>query len=188
MKARRQWSSMLVFACAGCAGCDWGTTSRDDFERQYPCARTTVFDPSTLGRALAALERQIGGDDSLRVRTVDLRRDEVRVQAPDPRNAHHMNGYWWDDGELHEPVPMPTLLVQWSDADFFSVRELPRDVRPFVKTGFAAANVEDGHVTGLNIQRGHDGNLVLRVSSEGPRGSASVDVGLAGNVVDVHRH
>jgi hypothetical protein len=152
------------------AACGVGTTSPDEFHRDYPYAETLVLEPRALAAGLSAIEHDVGGGHEIRAIGLSAHADFLELSVQDPRRPTHIDSYRWQDGYLRGPSPVRNPGDV--SAQLFTLAEVPPDLYTYAAKAIDAsrAKVEDGYVSAVSVERANRG-LVVRINVQGPRDS-----------------
>jgi hypothetical protein len=189
---RRSGALVLVLAAVMLAGCTTtGSTSTDSGDTV-----DLLHDRGAAREAVDAITKAVGADPA-HVSEVDLYGEYLIAEAQDPTNEEHIDSFTWRDGEVEPATPVHlsgpqeevtaslflTSAVRWQD--------IPTIVRRAERAAETATpiRVEEARASYVYVQRSTssdlDGRVTIRISIEGPRRSASVELTATGEILTV---
>jgi hypothetical protein len=169
-----QRRAMLFAVVALLAGCRIGTSSPDEFDREYPVARLTSLSPAGMAESLAALREAVGG--RVRVTTLSFSDQRTTIIAQNPKVPTSFDSYsFWQGRVYPSAIQTSEDSQQRMVSDLFELDSVPFDrLGALALQAVTALPLDGGHVTSLDVNRTGDGALEIIVSLTSERRTGRV--------------
>jgi SpoVK/Ycf46/Vps4 family AAA+-type ATPase len=154
-----------------------------------------MFEGTEIQDGVAEFKKKLDGP--IKVLRLEIRTEEMTLEAQDPKNAEHIDAYKYSKGSVSGPTPvnLTRLIVKPLEDNLFKLDDVNLDAIPgLMKASVEQASVEEGKVTQMELSRG----LILsppismgppqwNILVEGPRGNATVYANAKGEIVKVQK-
>ncbi len=154
-----------------------------------------MFEGTAIQDGAAELKKKLDGP--VKALRLEIRTEEMTLEAQDPKNAQHVDAYKYVKGSVSGPVPvnLARLIDKNLENNLFKLDEVNLDAIPaLIKAAVERANVEEGKVKQMDLSRGLILNPPLSMGPpqwnilvEGPRGNASVYANAKGEILKVDK-
>lgn len=158
-------------------------------------SKSKMFEGATIQDGVAEFKKKLDGP--IKVLRLEIRTEEMTLEAQDPKNLQHVDAYKYSRGSVSGPTPvnLTRLIVKNLEDNLFRLDDVNLDAIPgLIKASVEQASVEEGKVTQMELSRG----LILNppfsmgppqwnILVEGPRGNASVYANAKGEIVKVQK-
>jgi hypothetical protein len=157
--------------------------------------KSNMFEGTEIQNGVAEFKKKLDGP--IKVLRLEIRQEEMTLEAQDPKNAENIDAYKYSKGSVSGPVPvnLARLIVKPLEDNLFKLDDVNLDAIPaLMKASAERAGVEEGKVTQMELSRGLILNPPLSMGApqwnilvEGPRGNASVYANAKGEIVKVQK-
>lgn len=159
-----------------------------------PSKKVNMFEGTALPDGIAEFKRKIGG--SFKVLSLEIKEDEMTLEAQDPKNPKHVDAYRYAAGLVSGPTPvnLSKLINNDVEQNVFSIDEVDIAAVPgLIKASIQRTELEGGKVSGMRLSRGlmlpqlTMGPPQWNIHVGGPRGDATVYADSKGEILRVDK-
>jgi hypothetical protein len=157
--------------------------------------KSNMFEGTEIQDGVAELKKKLDGP--IKTLRLEIRTEEMTLEAQDPKNLEHIDAYKYSNGSVSGPTPvnLARLIVKPLEDNLFKLDDVNLDAIPaLIKGSVERAGVEEGKVTQMELSRG----LILspplsmgppqwNILVDGPRGNATVYANAKGEIVKVQK-
>lgn len=157
--------------------------------------KSDMFEGTEAQDGIAELKKKLDGP--IKALSLEIRTEEMTLEAQDPKNLEHVDAYKYSNGSVTGPTPvnLAKLIVKPLESNLFKLDDVDLNAIPsLLKAAVEKAGVEDGKVRQMNLSRGLILNPPLSMGPpqwnilvEGPRGNASVYANAKGEILKVDK-
>lgn len=157
--------------------------------------KSNMFEGTTIQDGVAEFKTKLDGP--IKALSLNIRAEEMTLEAQDPKNTQHIDEYKYSKGSVSGPTPvnLTKLIVKNLDDNLFKLDDINLDAIPaLMKASVERAGVEEGKVSQMYLSRGLILNPPLSMGPpqwnilvEGPRGNASIYANAKGEIVKVEK-
>jgi hypothetical protein len=154
-----------------------------------------MFEGTEIQDGVTEFKKKLDGP--IKALSLEIRPEEMTMEAQDPKNTEHIDAYKYSKGSVSGPTPvnLARLIVKNLDDNLFKLDEVNLDAVPsLMKGSVERAGVEEGKVTQMELSRGLILNPPLSMGPpqwnilvEGPRGNATVYANAKGEILKVQK-
>jgi hypothetical protein len=156
--------------------------------------KVAMFEGNAVPDGIAEFKRKIGG--SFKVLSLDIKEDEMTLEAQDPKNPQHVDAYRYSMGLVSGPTPvnLSKLINNDLNQNVFSLDEVDISAIPgLIKASIQRTDLEGGKVSSMRLSRG----LMLpeltlgppqwSIHVGGPRGDATLYANSKGEILKINK-
>lgn len=165
--------SLVVFAVI-LAGCRIGTSSPEEFDREYPVGRLTTLSPAGMEESLAALREAVGG--KVRVTHITFSEHRITIIAQNPRAPAQYDSYsFWQGTVYPSPIKTNPDSEARMAADLFDLDSAPLDrLGELALDAMTRLQMDRPHVANIVVDRTREGGLEIDVTLNSDRRNGRV--------------
>lgn len=156
--------------------------------------KVDMFEGTAVPDGIAEFKRKIGG--SIKVLSLNIKADEMTLEAQDPKNPQHVDAYRYAIGSISGPTPvnLSKLINNDLDQNLFGLDEVDIAAIPgLIKASIQRTELEGGKVSSMHLSRGlmlpqvTMGPPQWSIHVGGPRGDATIYANSKGEIVRVNK-